>query len=100
MLSQLIVEIANENYLGDELVFRGGTCLDKLHAPEPPRYSEDLDYVRSAAGGIRDLTRAGSESAMGLNAVKLSVNDRFTAIMPDHGYVHTASDRSPAQRCG
>ena len=58
LLSRLIVEIANDDYLGDELVFRGGTCLHKLHAPEPLRYSGDLDYVRSAGGGIRDLTRA------------------------------------------
>ena len=58
LLSRLIVEIANDDYLGDELVFRGGTCLHKLHAPEPFRYSEDLDYVRSTGGGIRELTRA------------------------------------------
>jgi hypothetical protein len=32
--------------------------LHKLHAPEPLRYSEDLDYVRSTGGGIRELTRA------------------------------------------
>jgi len=58
VLSRLIVEIANDGYLGNELVFRGGTCLHKLHAPEPFRYSEDLDYVRSTGGGIRELTRA------------------------------------------
>lgn len=27
LLSRLIVEIANDAYLGEELVFRGGTCL-------------------------------------------------------------------------
>ena len=43
LLTRLIVEIANDDYLGAELVFRGGTCLDKLHAPEAQRYSEDLD---------------------------------------------------------
>lgn len=58
LLSRLIVEIANDPYLGKELVFRGGTCLHKLHADAPYRYSEDLDYVRRSAGGIRDLTRA------------------------------------------
>lgn len=58
LLSRLIVEIANDDYLGDELVFRGGTCLHKLHAPVPLRYSEDLDYVRSTGGGIGELTRA------------------------------------------
>lgn len=58
LLCRLIIEIANDDYLGNELLFRGGTCLHKLHAPKPRRYSEDLDYVRSTAGGIRELTRA------------------------------------------
>ena len=61
LLSRLIIEIANDDYLGDELVFRGDTCLHKLHAPHPLRYSEDLDYVRSTGGGIRELTRAVSQ---------------------------------------
>lgn len=58
LLSRLIVEIANDPYLGEELVFRGGTCLYKLHADRAYRYSEDLDYVRRSGGGIADLTRA------------------------------------------
>ena len=61
LLSRLIIEIANDDYLGDELVFRGDTCLHKLHAPHPLRYSEDLDYVRSTGGGIRELARAVSQ---------------------------------------
>lgn len=58
MLSRLIVDIANDDYLGDELVFRGGTCLHKLRFVPGLRYSEDLDYVRKSAGGIGELTRA------------------------------------------
>jgi predicted nucleotidyltransferase component of viral defense system len=58
VLSRLIIEIANDDYLGSELVFRGGTCLHKLVAPTPLRYSEDLDYVRTTGGGIREFTRA------------------------------------------
>ncbi len=58
LLSRLIVEIARDAYLGSELVFRGGTCLHKLHAAKAYRYSEDLDYVRRSGGGIGDLTRA------------------------------------------
>ena len=58
LLSQAICEISNHSYLGDELAFRGGTALHKLHAAQPYRYSEDLDYVRSTAGGISDVTRA------------------------------------------
>lgn len=58
LLSRAICEIAADPYLGGELVFRGGTALHKLHLPRPYRYSEDLDYVRSTAGGIAELTRA------------------------------------------
>ena len=52
LLSRLIVEIANDELAGEELVFRGGTCLHKLHMPMALRYSEDLDYVRVTAGPI------------------------------------------------
>jgi predicted nucleotidyltransferase component of viral defense system len=58
VLSRLIVEVANDPYLGKELVFRGGTCLHKLYDTGSPRYSEDLDYVRRSGGGIADLTRS------------------------------------------
>lgn len=58
VLSRLIVEIAQDPYLGDELVFRGGTCLHKLYETGAARYSEDLDYVRRGGGGIAELTRA------------------------------------------
>ncbi|MGH7870171.1 MAG: nucleotidyl transferase AbiEii/AbiGii toxin family protein [Candidatus Dormibacteraceae bacterium] len=58
LLSRLIIEIANHPYLGEELIFRGGTCLHKLHLEKPRRYSEDLDYVRSTAGGIQPFTKA------------------------------------------
>ena len=58
VLSRLIVEIANHPGLGDELVFRGGTCLHKLALPEPLRYSEDLDYVRASHGPIGPLLDA------------------------------------------
>jgi len=58
LLSRLIIEIADDDYLGNELVFRGGTCLHKLHVNPARRYSEDLDYVRATSGGIAELTGA------------------------------------------
>ena len=53
ILSRLMVDIANNDLLGDELTMRGGTCLHKLHLPEPLGYSEDLDYVRRTRSGIK-----------------------------------------------
>ncbi|HMM49491.1 MAG TPA: nucleotidyl transferase AbiEii/AbiGii toxin family protein [Miltoncostaeaceae bacterium] len=45
LLSRVAIELAEHRRLGAELAWRGGTCLHKLHLPEPRRYSEDLDYV-------------------------------------------------------
>ena len=65
LLSRAMVEIANDPLLGRELVLRGGTALHKLFLPEPYRYSEDLDFVRTTGGGIGEvmkrLTSLGAE---------------------------------------
>jgi len=58
LLSRAICAISQDEYLGQELVFRGGTALHKLHLQRAWRYSEDLDYVRSSSTGIATLTRA------------------------------------------
>jgi hypothetical protein len=56
LLSRAICAIAADPYLRDELVFRRGMALHKLHLPQPLRYSEDLDYVRTSQFGIKELT--------------------------------------------
>ncbi len=58
VLSRLIVEIANHPMLGDELIFRGGTCFHKVWLDRPWRYSEDLDYVRRTGGGVGKILDA------------------------------------------
>lgn len=58
LLSRAICAIAADDYLGRELIFRGGTALHKLLLDRPFRYSEDLDYVRSSPGGIAPVTQA------------------------------------------
>ena len=55
VLSRLIIEFARHPLLGDELVFRGGTCFHKLWLDRPWRYSEDLDYVRRTDGGVGEI---------------------------------------------
>lgn len=52
IISRALVEIFSDNMLRDALRFRGGTALNKLHFPEPLRYSEDIDLVRTSAGPI------------------------------------------------
>lgn len=76
VLSRLIVEIANHQFLGDELVFRGGTCLHKLWLQRPWRYSEDLDYVRRSPGGVGEVFDAIREVAavVGFDRVQTEVS--------------------------
>lgn len=91
LLSRAICAIADHPYLGDELAFRGGTAFHKLHLTQPLRYSEDLDYVRSTGGGIRDLTRSLSEVGESLG---FTVSTRIGA----HPKVHwktTAASGAP-----
>jgi len=70
VLSRLVCEIASHPLLGEELVFRGGTCLHKVHLPRPLRYSEDLDYVRVTHGPIGPVLNALREVA---TAVEMDV---------------------------
>ena len=75
VLSRLIVEIASHPLLGNELVFRGGTCLHKVWLDRPWRYSEDLDYVRRTPGGVGGILDAIREVAamMGFDRVQTDV---------------------------
>ena len=72
LLSQAICEISNDTFLGNELVIRGGTAFHKLFLPKPHRYSEDLDYVRTTAGGVgpimRQLTIIGEKLGYKVNS--------------------------------
>ena len=52
IISRALVEIFSDSMLREALRFRGGTALNKLHFPAPLRYSEDIDFVRTAHGPI------------------------------------------------
>ncbi len=46
VISRALVDLYNEPYIKDALVFRGGTALNKLFINPPARYSEDIDFVQ------------------------------------------------------
>ena len=52
IISRGLIDIFSNDMLRAELRFRGGTALNKLHFPEPLRYSEDIDLVRTSTGPI------------------------------------------------
>jgi hypothetical protein len=72
VLSRLIIEFARHPLLGDELVFRGGTCFHKLWLDRPWRYSEDLDYVRRTDGGVGDIFDASRAVATDVGFYKIT----------------------------
>ena len=55
IISRALVELFSDPFLAQELRFRGGTALNKLHFPRALRYSEDIDLVRTTAGPIRPI---------------------------------------------
>src|ERR1700681_3826989 len=52
IISRAIVDIFSDAFLQEQLRFRGGTALNKLHFPVPMRYSEDIDLVRTTSGPV------------------------------------------------
>jgi nucleotidyltransferase AbiEii toxin of type IV toxin-antitoxin system len=68
IISRALVALFTDPALRRQLRFRGGTALNKLHFPEPLRYSEDIDLVRTERGPIRpilDAIRAALEPWLG-----------------------------------
>ena len=73
IICRALVELFADPTLAQELRFRGGTALHKLHLPKPLRYSEDIDLVRTAAGPIGpvlDLIRDRLEPWLGRASLK------------------------------
>jgi predicted nucleotidyltransferase component of viral defense system len=52
IISRALVDLYNEAYIKDALVFRGGTALNKLFLKPPVRYSEDIDFVQKRSEPI------------------------------------------------
>jgi predicted nucleotidyltransferase component of viral defense system len=48
----------SEKFLAENLAFRGGTALHKLHLAPASRYSEDLDFVQISVGPIGSVMDA------------------------------------------
>jgi len=52
VICRALVEIFSDDFLSNELAFRGGTALHKLYLHPQPRYSEDIDLVQIKEGPI------------------------------------------------
>ncbi len=54
LICRALVEIYRDDYLRENLAFRGGTALHKLFLSPQPRYSEDIDLVQIKASPIKE----------------------------------------------
>lgn len=57
IISRALVEIFSDEFLRENLAFRGGTALHKLYLNPAPRYSEDIDLVQIKAGPIKPIMK-------------------------------------------
>jgi predicted nucleotidyltransferase component of viral defense system len=55
VISRTLIEIFSDNFLKENLAFRGGTALHKLYLNPAPRYSEDIDLVQIKTGPIKPI---------------------------------------------
>ncbi|MBC8266341.1 MAG: nucleotidyl transferase AbiEii/AbiGii toxin family protein [Flavobacteriales bacterium] len=62
VISRALVEIFSDNFLRENLAFRGGTALHKLYLHPAPRYSEDIDLVQIKAGPIKPILKRIGEA--------------------------------------
>lgn len=58
IISRALVDLYNRSEISENLAFRGGTALNKLHIIPPARYSEDIDLVQIKPGPIGALMDA------------------------------------------
>jgi predicted nucleotidyltransferase component of viral defense system len=61
IISRAIVDLFSDDFLRENLAFRGGTALNKLFFSPPSRYSEDIDLVQTSPGRIGPIIDAVRE---------------------------------------
>ncbi len=57
IISRALVEIFSDEFLRENLAFRGGTALHKLYLNPAARYSEDIDLVQIKSGPIKPIMK-------------------------------------------
>ncbi|MBL1215475.1 MAG: nucleotidyl transferase AbiEii/AbiGii toxin family protein [Ignavibacteriae bacterium] len=57
IISRTLIEIFSDEFLRENLAFRGGTALHKLYLNPASRYSEDIDLVQVKSGPIKPILK-------------------------------------------
>ena len=77
VIERAIVQIFSDQFLNENIAFRGGTALHKLYLKPQARYSEDIDLVQIKEGQIKPILVAIREQLKFLGIkrkVKQNVN--------------------------
>ncbi|WP_339698325.1 nucleotidyl transferase AbiEii/AbiGii toxin family protein [uncultured Marixanthomonas sp.] len=61
VISRTLINIFSDEFLNENLAFRGGTALHKLYLNPAPRYSEDIDLVQIKPGPIKPIMQRLNE---------------------------------------
>ena len=75
IISRTLVDLYSNPKIKSNLVFRGGTCLNKLMLDKPARYSEDIDFVQKSPepiGETLDVIRSILDNWLGTPKRKLT----------------------------
>src|SRR5680860_1128874 len=57
LISRTLVALFSDDFLKENIAFRGGTALHKLYLNPAPRYSEDIDLVQIKPGPIKPILK-------------------------------------------
>ena len=90
IIERAVVEIFNDDFLKENLAFRGGTALHKIHLKPQVRYSEDIDLVQVKEGTIKpilekirkQLSFLGTKRNIKQNENNNTISYRFESEIP------------------
>jgi len=96
VLSRAIVELFSNDFLKENLAFRGGTALHKLYLQPQVRYSEDIDLVQLTPGPAKPMLEAIRDQLLFLGG-----KDERQVKLSDHNctvYYQFETEMSPPPR--
>lgn len=94
VISRALIDLYNDPYIQDALVFRGGTALNKLFLKPPARYSEDIDFVQKRPEPIgKTIDTIRSIFKPWLGDPKWKITERSAKLI----YQYEASNTLPAK---
>jgi len=79
VISRAIISIFQDEYLRENLTFRGGTAIYKLFLLPPARYSEDIDFVQVAAGPIGPVLD-GIKAAFLAQGIEYDIDEAYATV--------------------